>query len=404
MKRIVSSFLLIAFLYISYGLYVSQWRARVYSAPQTKNSSAVFYDYAGAINVRTNLSSGSGLFEQVSKAANEAGLNFIIITDFNNFEIDTQRSAYSNNVLIVTGGEYSYLDARILNLDMRTTEHLQGPGRSQVMFSDLLSRADSNRDEGLFILSHPFKPGYQLKEPYPPGLNGLELINLKSVWQDTWLRSKPNFIWTALIYPFNSDLAFLRMLSRSGEREIELWDRLNKNQLSYGIFGSAAEARLRIYEENFIKFPSYETTLSIVRNHVLLRSELTGQPDDDRKKISHALRRGQFYMSLDLLQNPAGFYSYIRNGTNQLSLIGSEIKFESDLDLIVKLPDKPAIPFEVIVYKDGEKILTSNSADTSYRLQGPGVYRSVVRLHVPLPLPDGSTWMNWIITNPIHVK
>ncbi len=404
MRKLISGFLFIGFLYLAYGLFIGQWRPHNFDSPPNSLRPSLFYDYAGAINVRTNKSSGSGHFETIVQDAQSAGLKFVITTDFNDFNPDFKRPVYLNNVLTLVGGEYGYLDARVLNLNIKSDEHLQGPGRSQMVFADILSHHNPDRPEGIFILAHPFKPGYQLNRPYPAGLDGIELINLKSVWQEAWLRSRAAFIWTAFVYPFNSELAFLRLLTSGGARELALWDKLNQKQKVMGIYGSSAEAKLKVSNDHYIKFPSYETVFSIASNHVVMRSELTGQAEQDQNKIATALRNGQFYMSLDIIESPKGFECYLQNRKNELFLMGAEVKYSDGLEYVIRLPAKPSVDFEVQVFRNGEKLLTSNSAETSYILREPGVYRSVVRLRVPMPFPDGRTWMNWIVSNPIYIR
>ncbi|OFZ19856.1 MAG: hypothetical protein A2Z20_03635, partial [Bdellovibrionales bacterium RBG_16_40_8] len=363
----------------------------------------LFYDYSGAFNVRTNKSSGSGDFDTVISAAQQARLNFIVLTDFNNFSPDLSLEAYYNNVLVIEGGEYGYLDARIINFDFQETQHLQGPGRSQIAFADLLSHYNPTRPEGIFVLAHPSRQRYQLRS-FPEGLDGIEIMNLKSVWEESWRSSKISFIWTAFVYPFNAELAFLRMIIAAGDKEISIWDKLNQHHPTSGYLGSEAEAKLRLPGNLNIQFPSYSTLFSIAKNHILIRSELTGNSVQDRKKISGALRKGQFYTSLDILQDTHGFESYVSINKNSILPLGSEEKFKPGMELIVKLPAKPAVRFEAVIYRNGEKIMTSNSAITSYAIHSPGVYRSVVRVKVTLPFPDGSSWLNWIVANPFYIR
>lgn len=403
MKRLVSAFLILGFSYLAYGVYVSFWNPALLPAHISSPANNHYYDYAGVINVHTNKSSGSGDFDTVLAAAKYANLNFIVISDLNDFSPDISRQSYYNDVLVYIGGEYSYLDARILNFDFHKQEHLHGPGRSQMVFADILSHANRDRTEGLFFLLHPLRPGYKLNTPIPEGMDGLELLNLKNVWQENWLNSKPSFFWTLLLYPFNSDLAFVRLLMNSNQKEIELWDKTNLSRPTVGFFGAAAEARLRLPKEMIVKFPSYETLFSLVKNHVLIRSELTGHAEQDRKKISTALRRGQFYMSLDLLQNPKGFETYVEDANSNLYPLGSQIPLRPQMKLVVKLPQKPELPFETVIYKDGERVLVSNSAETHYFIHEPGGYRSAVRVKIPLPWPHRARWINWIVTNPIYI-
>jgi hypothetical protein len=363
-----------------------------------------FYDYAGIIDVQTKRSTGSGDINSISAAAQNSGLNFIVFTDLNDFKPDLSNENYNGQVLIIQGGKYNYVEAQILNFDLRNTDHLDGPGRSQVIFSDLLSTPNHDRNEGLFVLAHPFKPGYRWSGDFPPGLDGIELYNLKSIWQEAWLTSKLSFFWSIVLYPFNSNLATVRLFSHQPDREITLWDKLNSKQSTWGFAGSDAESRIHIWNENYVNVPSYESLFSIVKNHVLIRSELTGQANEDRKKISEALRHGQFYVSLDILQNPTGFEAYVSSPDKTIWPLGSEIKFRDDLNFVVSLPAKPEIDFAIEIYKDGEKILSSTSSTTELALHAPGIYRAVVRLKVPLPFPDGAKWMNWVITNPVFVR
>jgi hypothetical protein len=70
----------------------------------------------------------------------------------------------------------------------------------------------------------------------------------------------------------------------------------------------------------------------------------------------------------------------------------------------VTLPQKPKVPFDTIIIKQGEKMMTSNSQVTHFYINSPGVYRVMVRVIPTLPLPDGKKWIPWIYTNPFYVK
>jgi len=404
MSKIIKLFLLLGFFHLAYGLFASFWRPEVFPTIINPATNRQFYDYSGVINVHTTASSGSGTLEEIVSAAQKTSLKFIVLTDLNNFEPKLDLTGYRGDLFLFAGGEYSFLDSRILNFNFYSTEHLQSPGRAHVAFSDILSAEESNEDAGIFIVAHPLKKGYQLKSEYPPGLTGIEILNLKNIWQDTWLNSKISFFWTLFVYPFNADLAFTRMLAEAYHAEFSLWDKLNREQKVYGFTGADAEAKLKLWGNSFIRFPSYETLFSISRNHILLRSELTGNVEQDRKKITDALKNGQFYTSIDILQDPTGFESYAQDEKGFLAPLGSEIRLKQNLELVVRLPEKPLIPYQVLIFKNGEKILTSTSVLTTLAIHSPGVYRSVVRLKVPLFIPDGRKWLNWIVTNPIYVK
>jgi len=406
MKRLVSFFLVVVFIHIIYGFYISSWNPTImpvnYSS--TPAGQTIYFDYSGCINVKSTKSTGSKDYLGITTAANDAQVDFVIATDLNDFSPSFEQQGYLNNVLLMIGGDFGFLEGRILNFDLKDTGHLQGPGRSQSAFADILSVHNHHKDSGVFVLTHPLKPGYKLTAPMPEGIDGIELMNLKDVWQRAWLNSKLSFLWSMVVYPFNSKLSYLRMLALYGEQEIALWDKLNQSRSVFGFMGSAAEANTKILKNFSLEFPSYSTIFSIVRNHVLLKTELIGNAELDRKKITEALRAGQFYMSIDILQNPKGFEAFVQNKQKEIFPVGSTIKFTEGTDLVMKLPEKPNLKFETVIFKDGEKILTSNSALTRYIIHGPGVYRGVVRIKVPFPFPERSKWLNWIMTNPFYVQ
>ncbi len=388
--------------YLIYGIFLSQYDLAIIPKELMRHNPEGFHDYAGVTNVHSSFSIGSGSITEIIAAAQQEELDFISIADLNVFEKPIEFQGYHNDLLVLIDGEYSYLNARLLNYDASTEDHLKGVGQSQALFAELLSEPHRPEEFGIFVLAHPLKPRFQWTGPLPVGLDGIEIINLKSMWQQAWIKSKISFMWTALIYLFNDRLALLRLFDEP-EAELALWDQLAEKRRTIGLAGTDAESKINILGTT-LAYPSYKTLFRIARNHVLLRSELTGNPQNDRKKINQALREGQFYMSLDSLANPRGFNSYIRNGQNQVWTMGSAVKWQPNLELVVQLPYLPNVPCDTIVYRNGESIMTSNETITHLKLTQPGVYRAKVRVIPTFPIPDGKKWVPWIYTNPFYVK
>jgi hypothetical protein len=361
-----------------------------------------YYDYRGVTHAHTLRSTGSGTPGEVIAAAKEAGLDYLVLTDLNDFSEVPQTESYDGQLLVMVAGEYSYLDAHLLYYDAPMSRPLQGIGQAQVIFYDLLSQPNRSKEDGFLVLAHPFKTRYRWTGQMPEGLDGLEVINLMALWEKSWLTNKLSTIWSVLIYPFNPKLALYR-LYESPEEEIELWDKLSKKRPTIGIAGSDATAKAITFTNQYFKLPPYENIFELVSNHVLLRSELTGNWSSDRRKILSALRNGQFYFALDVLADPKGFYAELSQGDRK-HMMGSTVKLSDDLKLYVHLPRKPNVPFEVVVLKDGERAMTSNSQTTSMNIHNPGVYRVIVRVIPTFPLPDGLRWMTWIYTNAFYVK
>ena len=377
------------FLYLIYGLYLAQYDVAILPEDLVAENPRGFLDYKGVTNVQ------GGDLNEITGAAQAAGLDFISITDLNVFDRNQSQAGYHGNLLVMMDGEYSYLNSRLLNIGATTTHHLQGVGRSQVLFADLLSREQKDPDLGLLILAHPMNPKYVWAGEYPPGLDGLELINLKDVWQGAWTHKRWSFLVSLLIFPFQEKLALLRLFE-APEEQLHLWDELARKRGRIGIAGVGSEGKLR--------YPTYETMFSLVRDHVLLRSEFTGNPSSDLEKLSNAIRQGQFYMSLDILGNPKGFNALMRTAGGQILPMGSTVQWEDGLVLEVALPQKPKVPFDTIIYRNGERALTSNTQLTQFHVTSPGVYRVMVRVIPTLPLPDGKKWIPWIYTNMFYVS
>lgn len=401
MRRILITSL-IFFCFFGYGLILSQTNLNIIKEELEPANHPGFYDYRGVTNVHTNRNLGSGSPSSVIRAAQDAGLDFLFITDLNAFTQPPVPEGYHRQLLVLSAAEYSYLESRLLVYDMKRRHSLESLGQAQVLLADLLSQSGPDAKEDLIVLAHPSKPGFSWKGAYPSGLDGIEVINLKSVWQHAWNNSKVSFLWSVLVYPFNPDLALLRLYEEP-QSEIDLWDQLSSTRHTIGIAGADATAKTGSVGSFYLRFPRYQTSFSLFSNHVLLRSELTGETESDRRKILGALSRGHFYMSLDLFGNPKGFAAHIVDG-DKTHQMGSRIKWTPGMKLFVRLPQKPRFPFETAFIKDGQHIMSSNSVDTEYELHGKGFYRVIVRVFLPLTLPDGQRWMTWIYTNPFYVE
>jgi hypothetical protein len=389
------------FLIFFYGLILSQTQFKVISEELEPKNPEFFYDYRGVTNVHSKNGLGSGTYTEVIEDALETGMDFLTFTDLNPFTSLPVPEGYHRKLLVIKGAELSYLDSRLLTFDIENRHSFETLGQTQTLLADMLSQSGPEADQDLILLAHPTKPGYEWAEPYPAGLDGIEVINLKSVWRQAWDNSKISFFWSAIVYPFNSQLALIRLYDEPQE-ELNLWDRLSSKRHTVGIAGSDATAKTSPIGGEFLRFPSYQTSFSLLSNHVLLRSELTGEAIGDQKKILNALSSGSFYMSLDVLGDPKGFVAYLADG-EKIYPLGSRVKWTKGMKLVVKLPQKPSTPFEAAFLKDGHNVMSSNSTETEYVLNGPGVYRVIVRVFLSLTLPDGNRWFTWIYTNPFYL-
>lgn len=393
------SFLLIT--YFMYGFYINQYEVSVVPTQISRQHSSKFNDYKGVLNVHTDLSIGSSAPSFVVKSGKLANLDFLIFTDVNLFEKATATESNNGNLLVLSAGKYSYLDSRIIYYSIKQDSIGDNLGEAQMKLSDLLSQKTGSSKDTLTILAHPYKAGYSWAGEIPSGLDGFELINLKSLINRAWEESKISTIWSLLIYPFNPNLSFLRLYTEPVE-EIALLDKISRERKISVFAGTEASARVIPLANYLIRFPSYKRSFEFMSNHIVLRSELTGNFSSDRSKVFNALKNGNSYLALDLLGEPRGFSAIIEDGEKSF-LIGSDVPFSKNQFINISLPSKPKVFFEILIVKDGTVVARFNEPEAKFPIAEPGIYRVQVRVSPMLPLPDAKKWITWIYTNPFFV-
>ena len=400
--KLLTFFFIFLFLsYLIYGLYLSQFELRVFNERIELKHPPKYYDYSGVSNVHTNLSSGVGSFKDVIQKAQESGLDFIFLTDLNASNTMGEIEEYYDKLLVFIDGEYSYLDASLLTYDAKWPQRLMSLGRTQALFTDYLSRKFRDESLGIFVLAHPFKGGNQWTGEYPEGLDGIEIINLTALWKHIWQKRRGSFLKAFFLYPFNFKLALIHLL-KLPQKELNLWDQLNQKQKIIGFSGADAKGRTKLFYFT-INIPSYEKVFKMVRNHVLIETELTGEAKKDRKKISNSIRKGQFFISFDFLENAKGFMTYLKK-KEKIYPMGSELVYEDGFYILAELPKTPIIPLKMVIYKDGNPFFTSKNRKLKKEIKKPGVYRIVVFIQPRLPFWRSTKWVPWIFTNPFYIR
>ncbi|MEK6774253.1 MAG: hypothetical protein AABY64_09955 [Bdellovibrionota bacterium] len=402
MTRVLMFFSGLLICYFVYGFYISQINVNVIPLRLKKDNSMEFFDYRGVINVHSELSLGSSSYSKIISSARAAGLDFIFFTDLNLFDIPYNEEGYHGNTLVFSAGKYSYLDSRLIYYSNKGETLGQTLGDSQVRLSDFLSQKRIfNRDE-FIVLAHPYKLDFTWSGDIPIGLDGVELINLKSLSYRAWESSKLSVIWSLFTYPFNPKLSLIRLFQEPTE-EIGLFDEVSLRQSLNMFAGAEASARAIPIANYLLKFPSYQKSFEIFSNHVLLKSELTGQVGSDKQKIFQAIKNGNFYLAFDFLGETKGFQAFVQDN-NKTHLMGSSIRFNKNLILRAEVPAEPSDFYEIVVYRNGVRYATGNSSNINLQIIEPGVYRIQVRVSPFLPLPDAKKWFTWIYTNPFYIN
>ncbi len=407
MKRWFFSISLLGIFFFTAVAFIS-WQIRfplVKSAPVGLNPK--FYDYAGITHVHSNLSTGSGTIEDITRAASKARCNFAIVTDLNTVPKNSADAGYRDDVLVILASEYSYLGGHLLTYGFPNSSSPfgLGMGQAQVIFNELLQQNPRPLKEGFLVAAHPFLPRHSWDNLQNSGLTGIEILNIDSIWRTALAQNKLSIIWSFLILPFNPDLSYLRLFVEP-QRELAAWDENLRKRFFVGFAGADATANAIPFPDKSIDFPSYTQSFRLMKNHVLLKSELTGSYNEDRTKILEALYRGSFYFSLDVIGDPTGFYFIAQKniGHNHQEFVSGQTLPQGPAEFVVELGREVEVPHEIVLLRNGQPVATSNSSRLNYETKTSGAYRAVVRVIPTLPPPDGKKWFPWIFSNAIRLE
>ena len=401
MSKLLATLAALLICFFIYGFYLSQFELDF--IPRKVKTSDIYYDYRLGMNIHSNLSIGSEPLSVIISEAKRAQNKLIMLTDLNP-QVKSPNDSYLQQVGVLQGAKYGYKDSRLIYYSTGEKNLGLKQGESQLLLSDLLSQPAKKNSEQLVVLAHPFKTGFAWTGEIPEGMDGVEIANLKTLSQQSWNFSRISTLWSLLLYPFNPQLALIRLFQEPTE-ELNLFDQVSQKRNFVAFQGAEASARAIPLADFLVKFPSYQRSLSIASNHLLLTSELTGNMSEDKLKVMNALKKGQFYVAFDALGDPAGFEAYISNKSEDTHFpMGSQVSYETNLQLYFKLPSEPSAFYEVVLYRNGARADTLNTFEGVFPIKDRGTYRVQVRISPRLPLPDAIKWLTWIYTNNFYVK
>lgn len=393
MNKIFSIVAFFLILFFTYGFYLSQFQFDF--VDRKPPAMALYYSYQINQNIHSNMSLGSGSVPEILEDAQKIQNDFLMITDLN-YKIDLEHDRYMDRVGILFASKFLTEFGRYIYYSSTTKT-------AMYVNAEMTNFFQTNQKTNLIFQAHPLDKDYDEEFLKKQNLNGIEVINLKKMTQQSWETNRISTIWSLLFYPFNPKLALIRLFNEP-DKELQTFDHISQQKKFVMYLGSEASARAIPFADWLVRFPSYERTLGIASQHLVLDSELTGNIDKDAKDIQTALSNGNFFLVFDALGNASGFEAYVtQEYSNKFYKIGEEIPFQKDLKLIFHFPE-PNVFYEIILFKDGKRKDHFNTFTGWFNIKEPGVYRIEVRLSARLPVPDVNKWIGWIYTNNFTVK
>lgn len=346
------------------------------------------------LHMHTPFSDGYRTHTQIARAALNAGINAVIVTDHNVW-VDGPSGYYHDDdqhVLMLVGEEIH---------DQRRNpqkNHLLVFGVHREM-ATLATDPQRLIDEviragGLAFIAHPTDPAAPaFNEPdiswvdwNVKDFTGIELWNAMSEFKSL-LKSRIH----AVFYAF-----FPKHIARGPlHPTLRKWDGLLSNgQKVVAIGGSDAHAfpgNLGPIHKTL--FP-YEFHFQCINTHIFIPEQLSLDDTQDQTLILEALKRGHAFVGYDLPASTKGF-RFSASGDEDTALMGDEIKLKNGVTLQIRLP----LRTECRLLKDGKVVKTWLKRDhCTYITNQPGVYRVEVYIQY-LGARRG-----WIFSNPIYVR
>ena len=345
-----------------------------------------YHEVCGNIHIHTIHSDGTGRVADVARAAQQASLDFAIITDHNAYHPE-QAGWYGRTLILV--GEELHDPAR------PHANHLLalGAGRDLAPVEGTLQqRIDAVRATGgLAFLAHPIdRSGSYADEPEihwvdrdVNGFHGLELWNYMSEFK-SHVRSR----LTALLF------AHWPILAMRGPypETLQLWDSLLEREMIYAIAGSDAHAKSYAMGPIRRTVFSYGHLLRAANTHLLLQEPWSRSLAHDEALVYEALAHGRGFIGYDQLAPTQGTQLLAEDGTNDYTF-GETVHTPGQIWFRVQIPARGSIR----LLQNGAPVAVSRGRSLAYKVDTPGVYRlEVYRRYM-------GRQRGWIFGNPIRI-
>lgn len=343
-------------------------------------------EFTGCIHAHSNYSDGSGTYPEIINSAQEAELDYLMMSDHMTLKGRKEGfNGWHDDLFLSIGYEIQ---------DSEDQNHYLAFGLDEELPSELEAeeyiKAVEDK-EGLGIAAHPF----EARDPeesingYPPinwntldypEIKVVELWNMMSHWlEETTIK---NSFWN-LIHPRSFS-------TRPKEDLLNWWDDINQNKKVTAIGSVDAHATkfkiLGIFPKSIF---DYKILFKSIRTHLLLNQE--PEKDSENKKtesqIFDNIRKGRNFTSNYRRGDARGFRFWAETEDEIIHMGDSYAA--NEVKLRANLPKKATIK----IIKDGELYYTQSSNNLNKKVPA-GIYRLEVEV-------DGR---GWIYTNHIKIR
>lgn len=346
--------------------------------------------YNGVIHVHSGRSDGSGSVSDIAKHAQQAGVDFVVITDHEAGAEARLEAGYYGNVLVLIAAEISTPEGHFLYIPHPDSSFFEPKFVSEHLY-DLKNNA-------IIIGAHPVLQKNRLTEKAAKSIQGIETVNADYQWRTT---SKLSLLQALVLYPF-VDYS-MNLIPRYPNESMRIWkEQQAENGENYVMVGSAdAHARIEVTDSYFWEFPSYYKVFRMIQTKVMTEKPLSGDYLTDARLVYNAIKKGNSFVAFEGFGSTAGFF-FTANGPDAEYGIGDQPELEHVTKFNIHVPLEDNI--RVYIKTPEKVVLVDEKPEVEFMVQERGKYYvEVFQLRKSLTEKD-LVEIPWIITNAIHVR
>lgn len=327
------------------------------------------YKYLGVIHIHTIYSDGTGDIDKITKAAKKAGLDWIVITDHDNMDVE---EGFLNGVLVIRGEEISPCSKNhylAFNIETPVTKI-----KESGLYIKLV------KDQGGFgFIAHPDESD-ERKNPHNPikwlydysdkeiKPDGIEIWNWFSQWADNYDSSN---VFTII----NSYINKHQLVNSPYEITLKRWDDMNKNEMNIvpAIGGLDAHA-MKISKFLPIEIFPYSTMFKTITNVITLDKPLSDEFSEAKKQVLNAVKCGN---NIIINRNVSKNIPEISiSNSAETVFCGESIKLDDETYINYDLPKNS----NARIIKNGQEYCNLYNHKGNLKINEQGKYRLEIKI------------------------
>lgn len=343
----------------------------------------------GAYHVHSTRSDGTGTIEEIARAAADAGLTFVVLTDHGNATRRPDPPAYHHGVLCLDAVEISTFAGHLVALGLADAAPYPLAGEARDVIDDV------HRIGGRAIVAHPDSAKTDQRwRAWETRFDGFEWINADSEWRDDSGRR----LITAALHSIVRPAEAVTSLFDRPLRTLDRWDRAATSRALVGLAAVDAHASIGLGEtdeprqRSLLARPSYTSMFRTLQQAVVLDAPLTGDARGDAAAVLTALQSGRTFSLVRSIAGPATLeFTATRDGAvtpmgGRLGGAGGEVVLEAAT---------PGARAQLVLLHDGRRLAAGTGRVRHAGVLAPGAYRVEAFL--------GGASVPWMLSNPIYV-